>query len=167
MYVPSGCMTLHVHVLSVYFSPVCMSCHVHVSSVYMSLHLYVPSYCSFMYIFPLCVYPRRVYVSPYVCPLHVVVPPCVCPLRVEVPPCACSFRVCPSVGMSPSYLPLRIYVPSVCSVPSYDCSFTCVFPPCVCPSVCMSLRVCPLVYVPDGICIYVPHRIVGGVDRFM
>lgn len=57
------------------------------------------------------------------------------------------------------YLSVSLHVHS----PPYVCPFRVYDPSCACP-----LRVFfPRVYVPDGICMYVPHRIVGGVDRFM
>lgn len=92
---------------------------------------------------------RVTYVSPYASPSvslcmflrgHVTRPPYVCPLRVQVR--ECSFcDVPPCVCALPYVCPLRVFVPS------YDCSFTSIFPPCVCPSVCMSSRVCPRGYL--------------------
>ncbi len=127
-----------------------------------------------------------VYVFPWVYPFM-----CMSLLCMS-PPSVCFFRV-PHVSISsvyvpflhnflhvhvlsvyfpsPSYVPVRMYVPSVC-VPPYDFSFTCMFRLCVPPYVC-PLRVqvppyiCPQVYVPNGIRRYVPHRIVGGINRFM
>lgn len=153
-------------------APQCISPPCVCPSMCMSPHrrAYIPPVCIFLWIIVpsrigfLCVY----FPSVLCLSVHV---PFTCMYRHPYIPLVCTiFRVCPSLCMSlhicapPYVFPLRV------CVPSYDCSFTCVCPPCVCPSVCMSLRtyyVCPLVYFPDGICMSIPHRIVGGVNRFM
>lgn len=159
----------------------------------MSTHrrLYVPPMCVFLWIFtyrfPLCVFPLciSVHMSPlYVCTaMHmfhwcvrpsVYVPPCVSPL-LSAPPYVFPFRVCvPTYDPSFTYMFPRFVRLSVSMSPPFICPLSVLaasayFHPSVFPLRLYVLSVCISlrIYVPDGIRMYVSNRIVGGVIRFM
>lgn len=94
----SVCVSLRAYVPVFFCIPPCSTAVVYLPHPCVCpLHIYVPQFVCPLRgdvlprLFPLCVYPFRVYGSSMYISLRVRVPLCVCPFRVHVSPCLCHF----------------------------------------------------------------------------